>query len=293
MSTAPVRKGNQRAIYSKFRKAYNYLYSQVRVSLPSETKRNNRDVDLCLVVAGAHKVGSTWVYKMIKDLHIFRELPLPPRYRSDVGNYSLIGLDRPGIEEYFERRSGLRIYKSHSPPPSWDPGSKVRFITVIRDPRDVVISNIYYLANLPLHLGGWPEMRNLPTSERIARYLDRGVFDLKLLEAWSVFPPAMKVYYEKLLESPEAEMMRVLRDAGLKISESECCAIVRNNSFNRLSGGRKKGQENSGSFFRKGVAGDWKNHFGEKEIECFKNEHDGAWNRLLMSLGYEQGENWS
>lgn len=59
-------------------------------------------------------------------------------------------------------------------------------------------------------------------------------------------------------------------------------------SFARLSGGRTKGEENTNSHYRKGVHGDWKNHFNEEHIRIFKERY----NDLLIQLGYEKDGNW-
>ena len=37
-------------------------------------------------------------------------------------------------------------------------------------------------------------------------------------------------------------------------------------------GGRTQGEEASSSFYRKGIAGDWKNHFSEEDRRVFKEE---------------------
>jgi len=65
-------------------------------------------------------------------------------------------------------------------------------------------------------------------------------------------------------------------------------SIVRHYSFSRLSGGRTKGQEDVGSHYRKGVHGDWKNHFNRDHIRTFKNRY----NNLLVMLGYEKDADW-
>ena len=64
--------------------------------------------------------------------------------------------------------------------------------------------------------------------------------------------------------------------------------ILEKKSFSRLAGGRKRGQENVKSHYRKGVPGDWKNHFTEAHIRRFKE----SYNHVLVKLGYETDANW-
>lgn len=59
-------------------------------------------------------------------------------------------------------------------------------------------------------------------------------------------------------------------------------------SFKRMSGGRKKGQENVKNHFRKGVPGDWRNHLNADHIAAFKERY----NPVLIKLGYEESEDW-
>jgi hypothetical protein len=63
--------------------------------------------------------------------------------------------------------------------------------------------------------------------------------------------------------------------------------IVQQHRFEQLAG-RKRGEEDVNSHLRKGVPGDWKNHFGEEHIRVFKTRY----NDLLLTLGYEDDPDW-
>lgn len=64
--------------------------------------------------------------------------------------------------------------------------------------------------------------------------------------------------------------------------------IIHVKSFKRLSGGRRRGQENVQSHYRKGTPGDWRNYFDEVHVRTFKDR----FNDLLLTLGYETNPDW-
>ena len=97
-----------------------------------------------------------------------------------------------------------------------------------------------------------------------------------------------EVRYEALLERPHEEVKRLLEFLGAKADEETVRRCVEAASFEKLSKGRKRGEEDVTSFFRKGVAGDWRNVFNERDREIFKEEAG----ELLIELGYENDREW-
>lgn len=73
-----------------------------------------------------------------------------------------------------------------------------------------------------------------------------------------------------------------------KIPVERLLMHVYQNRFSKLSEGRNRGQEDIKSHYRKGVAGDWINHFNQEHIQFFKDEY----NDLLIKLGYEDSLDW-
>lgn len=63
--------------------------------------------------------------------------------------------------------------------------------------------------------------------------------------------------------------------------------ILIKNEFNRRTG-RKPGSEDINHHYRKGIIGDWQNHFTPQIKDCFKSN----WGDLLIKLGYEKDLNW-
>jgi len=109
---------------------------------------------------------------------------------------------------------------------------------------------------------------------RILRFLDlvdEAPFGLRAQLAW------LTRYVSRTLLGPRNPPLRAAR-----IPSPIALQIVQDYSFERISGGRKKGKENTNAHFRKGVAGDWQNHF-DPEISAYFYKRTGD---LLSHIGY-------
>jgi hypothetical protein len=191
------------------------------------------------------------------------------------------------------------------------PDAKV--IHILRDGRDVAVSWVHYEWNNAAHEGGFftltPEQiarraayRSAPAEFRpgrkslfgdqsiehlarwwktnVSRALDEGS---RLLES-----RYCEVRYEDLLATGSVkEIRRLLRFLGANSSAESARQCIEDTSFERMSG-RIRGDEDTTSFFRKGVSRDWKNYFTERDKELFK-EVAGD---LLVRLGYERDHDW-
>lgn len=73
-----------------------------------------------------------------------------------------------------------------------------------------------------------------------------------------------------------------------KIPEERLLRLIYKNQFYRKSKGRNLGEEDKKSHYRKGVSGDWKNHFNQEHIRVFKEKY----NKVLIKLGYEENDSW-
>ena len=188
-----------------------------------------------------------------------------------------------------------------------------RVIHVVRDGRDALVSLVHHRWNHSIDQGGIYELtpdeltrrrayRENP--EELLRSGD-GIFPdgtlANLAVAWKArIQKAMhdgrtvlgtnytEVKYEDLLRRPHEEIARLLGFLGADASESLVRECVEAASFENLSGGRKRGEEDSTSFLRKGVAGDWKNVFTEQDRQIFKE----AAGDLLVELDYEKDYDW-
>jgi hypothetical protein len=104
---------------------------------------------------------------------------------------------------------------------------------------------------------------------------------------WWDRPGVGHVSFEGLHTNPVDEMVRALATAGAEPDREMVELAVRRHDFSR-SAGRQAGQEDRGSFRRKGASGDWRNHFTRQAAEVFDSYAGDA----LIDFGYETDRSW-
>jgi hypothetical protein len=105
---------------------------------------------------------------------------------------------------------------------------------------------------------------------------------------WHGHKGATHVRYEDLRRNTVGELRKVVLGlTGRQLSPEVATAIVEEFSFERQAG-RRAGEEDKRSFLRKGVVGDWRNHFNREAREIF----DLYAGDELILLGYEGDRAW-
>lgn len=154
---------------------------------------------------------------------------------------------------------------------------KVRVPIIIRDPRDVAVSAAHFHGRY--YKQGW---------ERFFRNEERTILNPDFVKGWAwqaqdyyrhvlEFTEKYRhnviyIRYEDLLESPLRVMCEVYKFLGVSWEETLVQQCIDNCSFEKMSGGRKRGEEDQSSFFRKGTSGDWENYFDKDCVELCKKE---------------------
>ena len=87
--------------------------------------------------------------------------------------------------------------------------------------------------------------------------------------------------YEDLLSKPEENLKAMFELLGARSDEATVHRCVEKNSFEKLAR-RRTGQEDSSSFFRKGVAGDWRGVFTEQDRRIYEDIAGDT----LQEMGY-------
>ncbi len=163
---------------------------------------------------------------------------------------------------------------------------------IFRDPRDVVISHVFYVtemetrhvhhayyqslpnfdSRLEVSILGRPETEiEFPNiTERFAPYL-----------GWLDRPEILSIHFEDLIENRAATLNRILEHFSKRVTLHV--------PTNRILEALKISINPSKSpTFRSGKTGEWKKHFSDEHKKIFKDIAGD----LLIKLGYEKNNNW-
>jgi hypothetical protein len=231
------------------------------------------------------KTASQWVRVVLSDPRVYRHsglsVCLPNRHlAADPGQTRLPGRS---IVAALVRDHGY--FAGLPKPPSY-----FAFF-VKRDPRDLIVS--FYHSNRfshPLDAGIARERARLAgLSERDGLMYTIGQFDrfVPILTSWedaaASDPRILIVRYEDLT-GPDRERAwgRLLRAADIALPDRVLADVLATYAFERITGGRAQGIEARADKYRKGIAGDWRNHF-DGAMEAAFNARYGD---VVKRLGY-------
>ena len=231
--------------------------------------------------------------------------------------YDLRNLTRLAVDYYMlqgSARSGKRIVGDKSPLHTdyvdeiFELYPEAKVIHVVRDGRDVAVSLMHHFWNLSKdkHEGGIYVLEPEELAKRDAYREDPNAFvasgqsifleeRLRQIatrwnrrtskasrEGFELFGDNfLQLSYEDLLLGPEERMRPVFELLGAQSDKEIIRRCVGNNSFERAAG-RDRGSELSESFFRKGVAGDWRNVFTERDRKVYEQ----IAGQTLVEMGY-------
>ncbi|NUO80934.1 sulfotransferase [candidate division KSB1 bacterium] len=153
---------------------------------------------------------------------------------------------------------------------------QAKLLVIYRDGRDVVTSSRFFTEN-HLKRNSW----SLPSS--IMKWRSEIEAQLQYGESHGLFTCA----YEDLLANSAVVVQRLFNFLALPQDDHLLTNILQRTSFKSMTG-RNAGEEARDRFIRKGVSGDWQNHFTAEDKNTFK-ELAGD---LLIKLGYEKDNNW-
>lgn len=237
-----------------------------------------------------------------RSLHAWSQLPTvkyllnddPALVRATI-NSSIRGAVRGAITATLGDLSGIRVVGDKTPyyyainvEELQEIYPDAFYIHVVRDPRDVIVSHHYHAYRLAewdffgdremaranselLQAGGDLEkgmLDHFATSRLAVDWLN---VQLGSRRARELFPGRyFECRYEDLIVYGSTIISSIFDFLEEPISSDQCNEIFSTFSFQNMSSGRKAGEADNKSFFRKGIVGDWKNHFTSDNLRVVR-----------------------
>ncbi|KAF7480318.1 hypothetical protein GHT09_008340 [Marmota monax] len=229
------------------------------------------------VMVSYPKSGSHWVIEILCLIHSkgdtkwIQSVPiweLAPWLETDVG-YKMLN-----------EREGPRLLASHLPfhlIPKTLFTSKAKVIYVMRSPKDVLVSGYYHRSVTKLS-------KNPESLEQYFQWFLEGNVAygswFEHIRGWMSMRDRENVLllsYEELQKDPRSIIEKICQFLGKKLNPEELDSVLKNSSFQVMNQNKMSNFEILSETFttknfkitRKGISGDWKNHFTVAQAEAF------------------------
>ena len=253
--------------------------ARLKYTVPVSSRSEYDNVYHCAM----RKTASQWIKAMLSDPVVYRNsglLPYDPRpYK----------WKHP--EPFPSGRVVSTLFLPHKKFMAVPKPERHRTFFVLRDPRDMVVSSYFSTRNSHTPMGDVPEVRKVLLEKSfkdgllyvISNLNKKGTF--KALRSWATAPDAEAIRlfrYEDLTGEHQAEEVnQLLRHCGIVLAPSELADLLARYSFSRMRSDRAAATATA-AHYRKGKAGDWRNHFDDDVQEAFNT----ATGDLVDLLGY-------
>lgn len=233
------------------------------------------------------KGGTNLLLKVLSQIELFS-----PRWRIHFNN------DTPGLLDKISRIGRGQYASGHL---YWNKNltktfteNGIRSLFIVRDLRDIAVSNVFYITYKNPHHRLHRYFKSLENNdERLlasiqgikGELLDDGIHSLSLYEhaksylPWTDDPDCLNIRFEDLIGEKgggdDLTQKKVIREIIQHLSlenfvEEEELTLIASNTFSSRS-----------KTFRKGLIGDWRNHFKDIHFSAFKEAE-----KINQKLGY-------
>lgn len=184
-------------------------------------------------VATYAKSGTNWMMQIAQQIawhgeaefeHIHQLVPWP-----DAPGPSPLPLSDRSAQQ--RSPTGLRLIKTHLEPAYVPYSERAVYLTVIRDPKEVLVSSYYFLGGMlgvlsHVSIDEWFELFLQPGSLATAWAVHTAGF-----WAWRGRPNVLVLLYPEIKAAPREAIVRVVEVMGVSLDEAQLAKVVQRSSF--------------------------------------------------------------
>ena len=163
---------------------------------------------------------------------------------------------------------------------------------IFRDPRDVVVSHVFYVTEMEPNHAHHATYQSLPDFDARLKVSILGLPDLEVefpdiagrfapYVDWLDHPSVMKLHFEDLILDRAGTLNRIIDHFLDRVPLQTPRSLLLESLDHSINPGKSP-------TFRSGKTGEWKNYFTQEHKKIFKDIAGD----LLIRLGYEEDRNW-
>ncbi len=242
------------------------------------------------------KTATQWIRAIFTDPIAYRYTGLDVLPYAHLSlNYPHLGLRFVHIDRPLPKRTFAAClpidYPTYLSIPKPD---RYKAFFVLRDPRDITVSWYFSARYSHVPFGPIPGLRADLEKLNLAdglRYMidtldDWGSFSAQ--RSWmdiSEDQESTAIFrFEDLASDERLFLQRLFEYLDIAMPEQEFATLCERHTFAKHSKGRSPGEEDRFSHYRKGIVGDWRNHFDRSTMAYFRQVTQD----LLEVLGYQE-----
>lgn len=169
-------------------------------------------------------------------------------------------------------------------------------LVILRDPRDRLISWMFsllvsHVPNEPANFFQRKLLSKMADHQECIMYMIAITIDMvmRFYLTWKIEAEddALVLKYEDLIRDQRTEFKKIIDWLKWPVPEQTLEKVIDRLSFQSRSG-RKPGELDIFSHYRRGIAGDWRNYFTRNHGRFWESLYPG----FLQSIGYENSQDW-
>ncbi|XP_034275420.1 sulfotransferase 2B1-like isoform X1 [Pantherophis guttatus] len=243
------------------------------------------------------KSGTTWMQEILTLIYSNGD---PTFSQSTPCWERMPWVEHKTTVQYLENRPSPRLITSHLPAtifPEKFFSSQAKVIYTVRDPRDVCVS-LYHYTKMTSFLEYREDFGEFIELFSAGKILFGTWFDH--VKSWLAYKNEKKfllLVYDELLKDLRGSVLHICEFLGKNLDPAVVDSVVENASFGVMKNNKMVNytlvsehllDQKISTFLRKGISGDWKNHFTKEQSAAFYQLYQENMNGLETKFPWDE-----